>query len=168
MEDYVKLKLEKPLAGQQITMWNMLVSKFINTPVVDNSVETVDDGTIYISHLEDQPNVDDVELIVKIFTEICENDFAIEASVDGYYEDDEVEIDNDVLEYAEKLANQQLHARWIDTQILEGWRYGLRFNKSEKTDPRLRDWHSLHESYRTRISMTPKQALAFIENNYSI
>ena len=37
------------------------------------------------------------------------------------------------------------HNRWISNKVSEGWRYGLQFDKTTLTDPRLRPYHELTE-----------------------
>ena len=35
------------------------------------------------------------------------------------------------------------HNRWISNKVSDGWRYGLQYDKTALTDPRLRPYHEL-------------------------
>lgn len=95
---------------------------------------------------------DELERIVKEWVDIFEGDFDIEASSPVLRMQDlsmfqEVEVDEDYEKIALNVENNIKHQRWMDKQISEGWRYGMKHNVEEKTSPLLRPWEQLSEKY---------------------
>ena len=98
----------------------------------------------------------EVEKITEAWEAFFEGDFEIEASSidETIQEDDEVdELNREVLqedldhaEFAEELSKLH-HTRWLTKMQNDGWRYGMKFSKEEKTNPMLLPWEQLPEEY---------------------
>ena len=110
-----------------------------------------------------------LENAIMIWSTICDREFEIEASISSAdlacCDDCEVEMDEDLFNMVKKEASSFLHNRWIDQQANEGWGYGTLYNEESMTDPRMRDWHSLHDAYKEEIDMDTADAAKFIAHN---
>ena len=157
-EYYIQLKVDREFNEVQEQLWRMVVEKFLNTSIIQYIKDKNDDLFVYRMTLATEPDVGNVEIIVKLFDEVYPRDFDVEASITQNQDDTDIDIEPELKEHIERMASKFLHNRWVENQITEGWRFGLRKNQNEKTDPRLRDWDSLNEQFRQQISLTPTQA----------
>lgn len=89
-------------------------------------------------------NVDEAEAeaILDILSNWTESDYEMEVTTTERYDLPDCDCDQDL--------DMIKHNRWIQQQVDAGWRYGLVYNESLKTDPKLRPYHDL----------TPKQKMA--------
>ena len=112
--------------------------------------------------------------VIMMWCEICGADFDVQCSVDpapaACYRDGEcgLEMDAGAMEAISAEASTFRHNRWVDGQIAAGWRFGMAFDEKAKTDPNLRDWHSLPEDRREKWDMEPAEALAFVGEHPSL
>lgn len=88
-------------------------------------------------------NVDEAEAeaILDILNNWTESDYEMEVTTTERYDLPDCDCDQDL--------DMIKHNRWIQQQVDAGWRYGLVYNESLKTDPKLRPYHDL----------TPKQKM---------
>jgi hypothetical protein len=86
-------------------------------------------------------NVDEAEAeaILDMLNSWTDVDYEMEVTTTERYDLPDCEGDQDL--------DMVKHNRWIQKQVDDGWRYGLVFNETIKTDPKLRPYHDL----------TPKQ-----------
>lgn len=89
-------------------------------------------------------NVDEAEAeaILGILNNWTESDYEMEVTTTERYDLPDCDCDQDL--------DMIKHNRWIQQQVDAGWRYGLVYNESLKTDPKLRPYHDL----------TPKQKMS--------
>ena len=92
----------------------------------------------------------ELESIVNEWVKDFEGDFDIEASSPVLRMQDlemfqEVDIDDDYKMIAFNVESNIKHQRWMDNQVDEGWRYGMKYNSESKTSPLLRPWEQLAE-----------------------
>ena len=111
-----------------------------------------DDGYRYQVPLKRNLTGGELEVIVKEWVDIFEGDFDIEASSPVLRMQDlsmfqEVEIDEDYEKIALNVEHNMKHQRWMDNQVSEGWRYGMKHNVGEKISPLMRPWEQLSEKY---------------------
>ena len=115
---------------------------------IANIFEATEDGTAVIYHTFDNKNMYDfrlnrsvteaeAEVILGLINEWTEDDYTMEITTSEKYDLPEGEVEADI--------TAMKHNRWLSGRVSEGWRYGLEFNESDKTDPRLRPYHELSE-----------------------
>ena len=113
-----------------------------------NIFEATEDGTAVIYHTFDNKNMYDfrlnrsvteaeAEVILGLINEWTQDDYSMEITTSEKYDLPEGEVEADI--------TAMKHNRWLSERVSEGWRYGLEFNESDKTDPRLRPYHELSE-----------------------
>ena len=112
-----------------------------------------DNGYKYQVPLKRNLTGNELEVIVNEWADIFEGDFDIEASSPVLRMQDlsmfqEVEIDEDYEKIALNVENNIKHQRWMDKQVNEGWRYGMKHNVEEKTSPLMRPWEQLSEKHK--------------------
>lgn len=178
-DHYMRLLTDIELNDNQKHIWYRVVETLLGT---DNSVQPenfldkmtsrreelegdVDFPYVYVVYINDVVAPSLAEKIVYVWNEIYPRDFLIEMSAEYNQEDCdcEVEIDDSMFEEIQHRANKFLHNRWVESQISQGWRFGLHNNVQEKTNPSLRDWDSLHEDYRREVALTREQATEFFK-----
>lgn len=179
-DHYMRLLTDVELNLNQKTIWYRLVETLLgadNNAQPENFIDRLtshrdelegDDEFpyVYVVYLSDNVLPKMAERIVKVWGNIYPRDFMIESSAEYGPEcsDCQIEIDDGMYEAIQEAASKFLHNRWVESQVHEGWRYGLSANTSQKVSPRLRDWDSLHESYRRRLPMSRDQAIEFYKS----
>lgn len=179
-EHYIRLMTDVELSHKQKNVWYKVVNKFLGVeyaPTAENYINNLisnrdelegddDYPYVYAVYLNEILPVSRAEMIVMAWDHIYPRDFQIESSAEydpEGCEDCEFEIDDAMYEEIQKRASKFLHNRWVEHQIQEGWRFGLKTNHKEKTTPKLRDWDSLNEQYRRELDMTREQAVQFLQ-----
>ena len=165
-EYHVKLMTDVRLSSHQQYVWNRLVDSLLDgyDIEVDNMIDDMAEMPYeYYIYTSMKIPIDKMEKIVDLWGQIYPKDFQIETSSE-YDDEFDIDIDNDVLQHIQHAANKFFHNRWVEDQIDGGWRYGLELNRGDLTDPRLRNWDSLAEPYRTNLDLTPQQVMCFIKN----
>mgnify|MGYP000689607845 CR=1 FL=1 len=122
---------------------------------------------VYTVNLTRNLEPSEIEFIVAAWEVSYDGDFQIEGSSSYEIGMDiqapfELDIDEHILETVKSQAAKFLHNRWVSEQVDKGWRYGAKYDLSGKSHPALRDWDSLHESYRKFPVMTKQEALDFL------
>ena len=79
----------------------------------------------------------EAEVMLELITDWTEGDFDLEITTSENYNLPEGEFEQDI--------TAMKHNKWVSKQVDNGWRYGLVFNETLKTDPRLRPYHELTE-----------------------
>jgi len=120
--------------------------------VIDESVidafSPLEDGTAVLNKNTEEKEVYDFRLMRKISEREAEivfdniqqditGDFQMEVTTSERYDLPEGEDEIDI--------TAMRHNRWVSEMVSNGWRYGLKLNEEEKTDPRLRPYHELTE-----------------------
>lgn len=179
-ENYMRLLTDVELNAKQKQVWYRCVEKFLGADYATEPTNFLDKLTshrdelegdedfpfVYVVYLSDQIDCDIAEQIVTLWDAIYPRDFEIESSAElGDCVDCEecaIEIDDAMFAEIRKQADKYLHNRWVDTQIHEGWRFGINQSTKDKTSPRLRDWDNLREEYKHSVDMTRDQAITFM------
>jgi hypothetical protein len=179
-EHYMRLLVTRPLNARQRHIWVTCVQRFLNDGELDYGDQRFVQGTewsldndelpyAYLVKLTRELNREWAENIVEAWSEIYPGDFQIETSIDAADCDDcDIELQDDLYENITMQINKDLHNRWVEQQIGQGWRYGLQLSESQKTNPRLRDWDTLDPSYRKSIAVTREQASEYFKRNRNI
>ena len=108
--------------------------------------QPLEDGTAVIYHLRDEEHVydfrlnrgvteEEAEVILDLITDWTEADFVMEITTSKDYDIPEGETEINL--------TAMKHNRWISNKVSDGWRYGLQYDKTALTDPRLRPYHEL-------------------------
>ena len=140
---HLRLALDEELGTHDIKGIITVLEK-----TIANIFEATEDGTAVIYHTFDNKNMYDfrlnrsvteaeAEVILGLINEWTQDDYSMEITTSEKYDLPEGEIEADI--------TAMKHNRWLSERVTEGWRYGLEFNESDKTDPRLRPYHELSE-----------------------
>lgn len=178
-DHYIRLLTNRRLNDKQVHIWRRAVDKFVDgshAPDPENFIDQFTaqrdelEGTdefphVYVVYLDHMLETTQVGRLVDAWSEIFPLDFEIDTSAEYNCDDGEceLEVDDAMHEEIQRRAARFLHNRWVEHQVQEGWRYGLRVNNTERTDPKLRDWDSLHESMKRELEMTREQAVQFFQ-----
>ncbi len=98
---------------------------------------------------------DELKVIVLAWTKTFNKDFDIEATSPILNKKElskfeEIDVDEGYEMLAFDTENNIKHQRWVESQINDGWRYGIQFSDKSKTSPLLRPWEQLpkkHQDY---------------------
>ena len=140
---HLRLALDEELGTHDIKGIITVLEK-----TIANIFEATEDGTAVIYHTFDNKNMYDfrlnrsvteaeAEVILGLINEWIEDDYTMEITTSEKYDLPEGEVEADI--------TAMKHNRWLSERVSEGWRYGLEFNESDKTDPRLRPYYELSE-----------------------
>jgi hypothetical protein len=72
-----------------------------------------------------------------------DGDFEIDYSSTGDADERHTEIENNSLRELALAAAKLHHARWVSEQSAQGWRYGIKFNQTNKHSPLMMPWENL-------------------------
>ena len=140
---HLRLALDEELGTHDIKGIITVLEK-----TIANIFEATEDGTAVIYHTFDNKNMYDfrlnrsvteaeAEVILGLINEWTQDDYSMEITTSEKYDLPEGEIEADI--------TAMKHNRWLSERVSEGWRYGLEFNETDMTDPRLRPYHELSE-----------------------
>ena len=140
---HLRLALDEELGTHDIKGIITVLEK-----TIANIFEATEDGTAVIYHTFDNKNMYDFRLNrsvteaeaeskLGIINEWTQDDYSKEIKTSEKYDLPEGEIEADI--------TAMKHNRWLSERVSEGWRYGLEFNETDMTDPRLRPYHELSE-----------------------
>jgi hypothetical protein len=178
-EHYMRLLTDIELNSKQKRAWYRVVEKFLGADHATQPTNFLDSLTshrdelqgdddfpfVYVVYLSDDVDLAIAENIVAVWDQIYPRDYQIESSAE--YSDDcddcDVEIDDAMHEEIQRRASKFLHNRWVESQLSEGWRFGLSRSSKDKTSPNMRDWDSLREEYRRELPMEREQAVKFFK-----
>lgn len=175
----MRLLTDVDLTPKQKHVWYRVVERFLGAEFATQPENYLDTLTsqraemegdenfphIYVVYLSDDVDPAIAEQIVELWGNVYPRDFQIESSAEYDCDDcdDAVEIDDAMHEEIQRRASKFLHNRWVETQVGEGWRFGMKRSVNEKTSPRMRDWDSLREEYRRELDMDRDQAVKFFK-----
>ena len=176
-QHYMRLLTDVELNDKQKHIWYRCVEQFLGADHATQPTDFLDTLTsqrdelegddefpyVYVVYLSDDVDVAVAEQIVMVWDEIYPRDYEIESSAEFNDCDCDVEIDDVMHEEIQRRANKFLHNRWVDDQLHEGWRFGIKSSTKDKTNPRLRDWDSLREEYRLDLPMDRAAAIDFLK-----
>jgi|TARA_B110000263_G_scaffold229099_1_gene222602 hypothetical protein len=143
---HIRLKMTEELPKTDISG---VIKVLKNT--IANIFQPLEDGTAVIYHMGDEAmnshiydfrlnrgvTEEEAEVILELITDWTDEDFIMEVTTSKNYDIPEGET--------EVNLTAMKHNRWISNKVSEGWRYGLEFDKTTLTDPRLRPYHELTE-----------------------
>ncbi len=189
-DHYIRLLTDTELSSEQKHVWFRVVEKFLDADTQPEQEHFIDQMTsqrdefagdedfpyVYVVYLSRDVDPAIAEQIVTLWMEVYPRDYEIETSAniedacgcDGCGDGcdcNDIEIDDAMREEIQHRASKFLHNRWVESQLQSGWRFGIKANKDQQTDPRLRNWDSLHEQYRKSIELTEQQAIDFLKKN---
>lgn len=99
----------------------------------------------YEFNLHSDISESDSEKLASIFYYVVPHDFELEIDIeipeDGIPEEEEYE----------EISEATKHELWMQSKISEGWRYGMNYNKDDKTDPCLRPYYQLTEKQLSKL-----------------
>ena len=142
---HIRLKMTEELPKTDISgIINVLKKAIVNI------FQPLEDGTAVIYHMGDEainPHIYDfrlnrsvseaeAEVILGLITDWTDDDFIMEITTSENYDipgENEDEIDLTAMK----------HNRWMADKIDKGWRYGLKYSKEDKVDPRLQPYQQL-------------------------
>lgn len=178
-EHYMRLLTDIELNPKQKQVWYRVVEKFLGAEFATQPTNFLDTLTsqreelegdedfpfVYVVYLSDDVDPGLAEQIVALWDQVYPCDYEIESSAEYDTEcgDCDIEIDDTMHEEIQRRASKFLHNRWVETQISEGWRFGMNNSPRDKTSPRLRDWDNLREEYRRELTMDRDQAVKFFK-----
>lgn len=171
VDHYVRLKTLKELDKKDVKNWFNAVrdaapeGTLSSVPLVQEGhgpkqVQLIHNTFKEGSHTYDIPLTRDltereIAEIVELFSSYYENgNFLVEGSSETVMPEEDVEyssleLSEDAYErLCQKLAKTQ-HQRWYEEKVDQGWRYGLKESKKDKTHPMLRPWQELPDDYKT-------------------
>ena len=188
MDHYIRLLTDRELTDQEMELWYQTVEDFSPDGVVldwddDENQDCTEEGDedcgdpdfeyVYLIELRRHLQDNEAEFVVSAWERRYQDDFEIEISHLYRADSDvqrpfEITIDSDTRAKVLDAASKFIHNRWVDAKTMDGWRYGLDYNEQEKTNPIIRDWDSLPESYRKIPQLTEKELLDFFARNKNL
>lgn len=162
---YIRLLSPKKLSQEQQHIWNSVVDAVCSPIQTDVGNQTTqmsaaeelkgDDKFpfVYVAYIPHLLARKTVELVVKTWSKIFPVDFEIETTAD---------VDDATADATQQFVSKRLHNEWVVDQIANGWRYGMDYDRNDKTDPRLLNWDTLDSAYRTLVPMTKQQVRAVV------
>jgi hypothetical protein len=174
---YMRLLTDIELNDKQKQIWYRCVEKFLGADHATQPTNFLDTLTshreelegdedfpfVYVVYLSDDVDPSLAEQIVMLWDNIYPRDYQIESSAE-YDCGCDIEIDDAMHEEIQRRASKFLHNRWVEDQLREGWRFSFNANKQNKTSPKLRNWDSLREEYRSELAMDREQAIKFFKD----
>lgn len=184
-QHHVQLKTAEPLTSEQAMQWYECVREYGPDGVVysytyneqDIAMEygicsTCELPHAYVVPLTRDLTTSEAEFVVRAWEYLYDADFDVEISnqyqVGMDIENDDLDIESDLREQAQKDLAKWHHNRWVESKISEGWRAGAYFNSREKTHPALHNWDNLPESHRRSPEFSNTEILEWLNKNRAI
>ena len=168
-QKHIRLVLDDELKTPWPTMFWKTVEK-VGPDDILHPIQTYDEIgksiTVFLRHYQDYNGdhiyevplnrnltEEEAEKIVFVWEQLYDEemgDFIIETSTPytgGQQRKSELFSRDQFEELAERIAKEN-HNNWMKRRVDNGWRYGLRFNKKDKTHPMIQPWEQLPEEYR--------------------
>jgi hypothetical protein len=178
-EHYMRLLTDVELNDAQKQAWYRVVEKLLSAEYVTQPTNFLDTLTsqrdelegddefpfVYVVYLNDDVDAALAENIVMLWDRLYPRNYEIESSAeyDSDCDDCDIEIDDAMHEEIQRSASKFMHNRWVESQINEGWRFGISKSATDKTSPNLRDWDSLREEFRRELPLDREQAVKFFK-----
>lgn len=162
-QNYIRLVVEKPISKKWEKMFLNIVTKvgpdgivrpvhiideFGGSKQISLRDYKIDDDYIYEIPLIRNLEPNEAEAIVKMWNKFYEEgDYILETST-PFIEDEMIDDDGGDEVYTTCCEKAKLkHNKWMKEKVGEGYRYGLKFSKKDKTHPMLRPWEQLPSQY---------------------
>lgn len=140
---YIRVRMDNPLSKHDIRGLITVIKK-----TIPNVFSPLKEGAAVIYRMKNSAHYYDfkmmrnvtaaeAEVILELLNEWTDSDYDLEITTSEQYDLPEGEYEQDV--------TSMKHNQWIQKQVDNGWRYGLVFNETLRTDPRLRPYHELTE-----------------------
>lgn len=171
MNNYIILKTEEKLDDEQETLWYKIVKKLTPPNAVNSKLQKRSSNGYYNYKilLKEPLNYEDSKFIVNAWDYYYKNDFEVELSSEDVIDDNNIiEMDDNSFYHIRKIASKYLHNRWVDKKIQEGWRYGLLYNKEDKTHPALKEWDNLPSEHKKFVELDKEKAYKFFVENKNL
>lgn len=170
MINYIKLTVYKNLTQEQMKLWTDIVKKLSSTKLNSKVLcRRNSQCFFYKILLTDELSDTDLQFIVSAWDYYYNDDFEIETNTSDYLSDcDDIEIPDDIIDMIKNISGKHLHNRWVDKKVNDGWKYGIYFNKENKTHPALCNWDNLPIEFKKYPEITPKKALHYYINNRNL
>lgn len=107
-----------------------------------------DRGNRYIASLARDLNSEEAMAIANSFNDaVPEGDITITWSQPYHLDTKPEEQATGILEMLAVEASKKNHQEWVRTRTSEGWRFGQKYDQTQKTSPLCRPWEQLPEKY---------------------
>lgn len=168
MNNYIILRTEEKLDEDQEKLWYNIVKKLTSPNIINSKLLKRFSNNFYNYKilLKESISYEDSKFIANAWDYYYLENFEIELSSEEEISDNNIiEMDDNSFYFIRKVASKYLHNRWVDMKTREGWRYGLLYNKEEKTHPALKEWDNLPSEHKKFIEIDKDKAYKFyIEN----
>lgn len=104
----------------------------------------------YIVVLNRNLSADEAAKIAKKWNDVYtnNNDFEIDWSQNPEIDSRVDKLKADTLRAIALESSKRLHNKWTNDKISEGWRYGQKYSKINKTNPLLTSWENLSDKHK--------------------
>lgn len=180
---YIQLATDQPLERATIAAWYRCVRQYApsgtvigrhaqddkKSPTTVQLVHRITDSRhCYLVPLARNLRAAEVDRIVQAFaTEVPDLDFEVETNETKLMAQEHGGLALDAAQHLAlclALAKQQ-HEDWVRDRSDNGWRYGVKFSRSEKTDPLMRPWDQIPERFRKPDLNLPQTMLNLLSNH---
>jgi hypothetical protein len=181
IQHFIKLVTVEKLKKQQISSWYKTVKNEAPSGIVSSWQAITSKGPKnlvvivkqrfkewdYFIPLTRNLREDEITKIVRKWDENFQDiDFSIETSseilgeiVPSVAPIPETQID----EFSEQIA-KKMHNKWWNEKTKEGWRYGIKFDQRNKTNPMMKSWDDLPKEYRKIDPDLPQMFLDWLDD----
>lgn len=159
---YISIETKEELDDVALAAWYQSVIKFgppgiISSKIVDREsqkslgffMKVIDDKNIYVVVLSRDLNTDEASKIAQAYNDVQPTgDFVISWSQVSERKEKPKKMSGNVLQAIALEAAKANHTAWLEGKTANGWRYGIKHSRIERTSPFCRDWHNLPETYK--------------------
>lgn len=161
---YISIETKDDLDDVALAAWYQSVISFgppgvVSAEIVDGETQKslsffrkiIDDCNHYVVVLSRDLNTDEAAQIAQAYNKVQpRGDFVVSWSQLPERKEKLTKLSDNALRAIAFEAAKASHTAWLAEKTANGWRYGLKHNRIEKTSPLCRDWHNLPESYKMR------------------
>jgi len=179
---YIQLSVKEPLDKSQIRTWLSSVKATAPSGILASIQTTDDKGALKSVSMVHRETSKRHMYLIPLTRDIGQNevqkivdDFAKkEPNLDFDIESNEIQIERDEnnsislndekhLAICKAMAKAR-HEKWMKERLRDGWRYGINFDKDEKTHPLLRPWEQLPDEFKEPDLDAPQAIFDLINN----
>lgn len=146
-KNYFRLRVDEPLSKHDIRGLIAVIKK-----TIPNVFDPLKEGTAVVYRMKNNVHYYDfkldrnvtaaeAEVVFELLNDWTDGDYELEITTSEQYDLPEGEYEQDI--------TAMKHNQWVQKKVEAGWRYGLVFNETLKTDPRLRPYHELTEKLKS-------------------
>lgn len=167
LKHFISLETDRELSFTEVKQWYNIVKKSVSGEVrTFVMVPKENEGSKKVFLLKKKYKNNKYEYQIPLVRNISEKEFnSINKEYQNYFPgtnyslkysdiqkyeliDPELPISiNYFQNFCEKISKYQ-HNQWVQDRMIDGWRYGLKFDYNNKTSPMLRSWIDLPDEYR--------------------